>query len=248
MASIINASTLAPGLVHSGDASGVLQLQSDGVTGVTVGAGGLVTAANGIVMSPMSLGTPITGEFEYDGRVPYFTPLDTQRGLIPGMQFYFLNTPIVNPNTTSTYSIYGVSVNLSSSTVYQFEGLFALLRSGGSTGYALNMGFGGTVTTNSVLYQVHMVYQGSTIPVIDTSNVISLVNTTEMTAITPSASVGVGTAYIKGMISVNAGGTFSPQYSCSAAPGGTMTCQTGSYFAIYPVGAAGSNISVGSWA
>ena len=41
MASIINASTTSTsGLVQTADASGVLQLQSNGVTGLTVGTGG----------------------------------------------------------------------------------------------------------------------------------------------------------------------------------------------------------------
>ena len=49
-------------------------------------------------------------------------------------------------------------------------------------------------------------------------------------------------------LSVNAGGTFIPQYSLSAAPGGAYTSQPGSYFLIYPVGASGANVSVGTWA
>ena len=58
MANIINASkTSTTGLVQTADGSGVLQLQADGTTGLTVGTGGVLTAANGIVMSSMTLGT-----------------------------------------------------------------------------------------------------------------------------------------------------------------------------------------------
>jgi hypothetical protein len=53
---------------------------------------------------------------------------------------------------------------------------------------------------------------------------------------------------VEGTVSVNAGGTFIPQYSLSAAPGGAYTTQIGSYFLIYPISAAGSNTSVGTWA
>ena len=55
-------------------------------------------------------------------------------------------------------------------------------------------------------------------------------------------------ATIKGTVSVNAGGTFIPQYSCSAAPGGAYTTSLGSYVKIYPIGASGSATNVGSWA
>ena len=54
-------------------------------------------------------------------------------------------------------------------------------------------------------------------------------------------------AIVKGTVSVNAGGTFLPQYSLSAAPGGAYTTAAGSYFKIAPLGAAGSNISNGTW-
>ena len=51
-----------------------------------------------------------------------------------------------------------------------------------------------------------------------------------------------------GVLSVNTGGTLIPQYSLSAAPGGAYTTAAGSYMLIYPIGASGSNVSVGTWA
>lgn len=66
MASIINASTTSTsGLVYSADASGVLQLQSNGVTGLTVGTGGNVTVntnlfVSGAEVEPLVLGTAQT--------------------------------------------------------------------------------------------------------------------------------------------------------------------------------------------
>jgi len=51
MASIINASTTSTsGLVQTADASGILQLQSNGTTGLTVGSSGNVTVANKLSM------------------------------------------------------------------------------------------------------------------------------------------------------------------------------------------------------
>jgi hypothetical protein len=55
-------------------------------------------------------------------------------------------------------------------------------------------------------------------------------------------------AKISGTVSINAGGTFIPQYQLSAAPGGAWTVASGAYFLIYPISASGSNTSVGTWA
>ena len=55
-------------------------------------------------------------------------------------------------------------------------------------------------------------------------------------------------AAISGTVSINAGGTFIPQYQLTAAPGGAYTTLAGAYVIIYPVGASGSNVSVGTWA
>ena len=53
---------------------------------------------------------------------------------------------------------------------------------------------------------------------------------------------------LKGTVSVNAGGTFIPQYTLSAAPGGAYTTQAGSYMKISPLAASGANVSIGTWA
>ena len=56
------------------------------------------------------------------------------------------------------------------------------------------------------------------------------------------------TGVFNGTVSINAGGTFTPQYQLSAAPGGAYSTVAGSYFAIWPIGTAGANTSVGPWA
>lgn len=252
MPSIINASSSSTGLLQSADASGILQLQSNGVTGLTVGSGGLLTAANGIVMNTMTLGSPITGEFEYDGKVPYFTPLGTQRGIVPSMQYYRLNSGVVGSNATGAQSILGVGVTLSASTVYAFEANYVFTRTAGTTSHTLSTLFGGTATINNILYSaIEMDATGSFgVRGSQTAVGITAINTAAATVV--STSMGSASQVISltifGTVSVNAGGTFIPQYSLSAAPGGAYTIAPGSYFCIYPIGAAGSNTSVGTWA
>jgi hypothetical protein len=190
--------------------------------------------------------TPDTGAMEYDGTKLMFTPIGTQRGIVPGMQYYCLQSGYSFTSGTTSVALYGVGVTLSSSTVYAFEGLFALYRATSTTSIS-RLNFAGTATLNNILYQTHSVFDPGAIPLVDSNNNIAVINTAAVTAFTISASVNTITAFISGTVSVNAGGTFIPQYSQSAS-GGTTTTQAGSYFRIYPIGAAGSNTSVGTWA
>jgi hypothetical protein len=252
MPSIINASSSSTGLLQSADASGILQLQSNGTTGLTVGSGGLLTAANGIVMSSMTLGSAVTGEFEYDGRVPYFTPLGTQRGVIPGMQYFRLNSDRVGSNVNTAQSLFGVGVTLSSSTVYAFESVLAISKTAGTTSHTTGLGFGGTATINNIGYHLHNQFDATAFTTVPYSGTVlnQWINSATNTTIS-GGSVSPG-AYrvlnMRGTVSINAGGTFIPQYTLSAAPGGAYTTAVGSYFLIYPIGASGSNINVGTWA
>ena len=254
MASIINASTTSTsGLVQTADASGVLQLQSNGVTGLTVGPGGLVTAANGIVMSPMTLGTSVAGEIEYDGSVPYFTPLGTQRGLIPSAQYFRLNSALVGANASTAQNVFGVGVTLSANTVYAFESYFVLVKTVGTTSHTFSYGFGGTATTNNALITLSRYGSTSALPLVPTTGGSTVLQERNSTAMTVSSGAQTSAVFtevvtVSGTVSVATGGTFAPQYQLSAAPGGAYSTVAGSYFLIYPIGAAGANTSVGSWA
>lgn len=248
MASIINASTTSTsGLVQTADASGVLQLQSNGVTGLTVGTGGVVTAANGMVFSSMTLGTATAGEFEYDGRVPYFTPAGTQRGVIPGMQMYTVWNGVVGSNATGNQSILGVGVTLNSNTTYVYELYWYMSKSAGTTSHTVSINYGGTATLAS---------HGITYYTVPTSNGTLTNNPVygNYTSVFPFVFTGAITTssyaittLVKGTVGVTTGGTFIPQYALSAAPGGAYTVGNG-YMYIYPVGTPGAPVNVGTWA
>lgn len=247
MASIINASTISTtGLVYSADASGVLELQSNGTTGLSINSGGKVVLAN------TALSTANAGTLEYDGGELYFTPLGTQRGLIPGMQYYRLNTGVTGLNATGEQKFFGVDVSLSANTVYVFESVIAQIKTAGTTNHVTSISFGGTATVNNIGYLCQNQYDATASTTIPYSG--SVINTWISTVNSTAISGGSVSAYairyyhIRGTVSINAGGTFIPQYSLSAAPGGAYTTQIGSYFLIYPIGAAGSNTNIGTWA
>jgi hypothetical protein len=221
----------------------------DGTTGVNapvVLPAGTTTLAPLDFTSGTNLTTPLSGAMEYDGNKLMFTPVGTQRGIVPGMQFYRLNSGYSFTAGAAVTSLYGVGVTLSSSTVYAFDGLMALYRATSTTATS-SMGFGGTATVNNILYQNNSVFDPGTIPNVDSGNNMSIINTAAMSPITINASVNIITSFFSGTVSINAGGTFIPQYSQSNG-GGTTTNQAGAYFRIYPIGPAGSNTSVGTWA
>jgi hypothetical protein len=205
-----------------------------------------------LVLQSTTLTTPYAGTLEYDGKVPYFTPQGTQRGVVPGMQYYRLNTAVAGANATGAQNIFGVGVTLAANTVYVFETMFGLSKSAGVTSHTIGLGMGGTATSNNIAYLVQR--GGSLTSYVDTGSTPvvynQLVQTTTNTTVTGSAANAAvfQMFHIRGSISINSGGTFVPQYSLSAAPGGAYTTAAGSYFLIYPVGAAGSNTSVGTWA
>jgi hypothetical protein len=225
------------------------------VSNKTLAAGTLVAAGTS-TLAPLDFATgtlvttPIAGAFEYDGKLPYFTPQGTQRGLMPAGQYYRLNTANVGANVNTVQSVFGVGVTLSSSTVYAFEGFYMLIKSAGTTSHNIGYSFGGTATVNNAAW-TGMSYSDGTSSVPRTTNIYtgytqSLSNTTYTTNFTAS---GLWTMLrFQGTVSVNVGGTFIPQYTLSAAPGGAYTTQIGSYINIYPISTSGANTNVGTWA
>ena len=219
------------------------------VAGTLVGAGSSTVVPLDFTAGTL-VTTPIAGAFEYDGLAPYFTPVALQRGVMPAGQYYRLNSARVGANATGAQSIFGVGATLSASTVYAFEGFVMYIKSAGTTAHTVSLGFGGTATVNNAAFGgVSSASAGSSAP-INTNVFCGFTQSLAATAYTTSLTNATIWHSVRfwGTVSVNAGGTFIPQYTLSAAPGGAYTVQIGSYINIYPVGASGSNVSVGSWA
>jgi hypothetical protein len=246
MASIINASiTSTTGLVQTADASGILQLQSNGVTGLNINTGGKVVFPN------TSLSTATAGTLEYDGTLPYFTALGLQRGVIPGQQFYRLNTDLVGTATTAAQTLFGVGCTVSSNTVYAFQMLIALTKTATGTSHTTSLSIlgTGTATFNNILYRSSGINQSGDINTVDTSTEDAVSNVATSTALTSSYGIAtqVQTFFINGTFSIATGGTIVPQYTTSASTGPYST-RAGSYMLLYPIGVAGANTSIGTWA
>jgi len=202
-----------------------------------------------LLTSGTNLTSATAGAIEYDGKVVYGTPLGTQRGIVPTQQYYRLDSAYAGSNATGAQSLFGVGVTLSASTVYEFEGFAILLKTAGVTSHTLSTLFGGTATINNIGYGTLGIDANGGVGTRSTAEAVSSIVTT---AVVLTGAMNVATQsimfYLKGTVSINAGGTFIPQYSLSAAPGGAYSTQIGSYIRINPLSASGAATNVGTWA
>ena len=197
-------------------------------------------------------GTPAAGNIEYSSPIIAATPIGTQRGVVTTPQFFRLNADLAGANVNTAQSIFGVGVTLSASTVYAFESIVILAKTAGTTSHTIGLGFGGTATVNNILYGMTLDGQLGALPNTDAAPQFTVINTTSNTTATSTAggttAIQTKAFIIRGSVSINAGGTFIPQYTLSAAPGGAYSTVAGSYMLIYPVSASGANTNVGTWA
>ena len=217
MATTINAST-SNGLIQTADTSGVLALQANGTT---------------ILQANSASATGLLG------------------GIIQPYQYYQLNTTVVGSNATGAQSILNVGVTLAASTIYEFECLYMFSKSAGATYHNFQIGFGGSATLNNINYAYILGFSNSAFLVNtgSSNNYTGTIQTASATTINTGVASAAyfNTIVLKGTISVNASGTFIPQYTLSAAPGGAYTTQIGSYFKISPLASSGANVNIGTW-
>lgn len=250
----------------AGTSGQLLASQGDGAIPQWVAAGGfsggtltnnLTLAVGTTSLSPLTLrsGTNLTtataGTVEYDGKVFYSTPAG--RGVSPSMMYYRLNADLLGVNSTADQAVYGVGITLQASTVYAFEGLWHVSKSSGSGSHIVRIGWGGTLSFNNFYVRGTGYRSGvaGTGEISGSDNTFYMRNSFIHLNLMGSSSVTVNQstyALFKGMISVNAGGTFIPQYSLTGAPGAAYSTIANSYISVWPIGAAGANTSVGPWA
>jgi hypothetical protein len=169
--------------------------------------------------------------------------------------YYRLNSDLAGANVNTAQNVLGVGVTLNSNTIYQFEAIYALSKTSGTTSHTIGYGFGGTATLNNIAY-VRGWSEGnsgfttapSTAGYFQVGSFIQTAASTTLPSENNAVAGAYWTVFLRGTVSVNVGGTFIPQYTLSAAPGGAYTTAAGSYFSITPMGVAGANLSIGPWA
>jgi hypothetical protein len=217
----------------------------------------LVAGATGVspltFQSGTNLSTATAGAFEYDGKLFYSTPNATSgRGIGPSILEYRLESSFAGTVTASAQPIFNVGQTLIANTVYRFQAEFLLSKTASTTSHTMGLLFGGTATLNNIYYKAYETRSTVAVPGVGTGSLLPAHVTVATRAVLSGAitvSVFSVSYSLQGTISVNAGGTFIPQYQTSVAvTGGAYTTYIGSFFELWPIGASGSNTSVGSWA
>jgi len=207
-----------------------------------------------LVLTSDTLSSPAAaGQIEYTSPIFAATPIGTQRGIVPTQQYYRLNADLAGANVSTVQSIFGVGVTLSASTVYEFEALIMLYKTAGTTSHDVSLGFGGTATVNNILYDGSSARMNALNTAVSTAvtPMTSLAGSQATATVAQSGITSATTAFIfkiRGSVSINAGGTFIPQYTLSAAPGGAYSTYAGSFIRINPLSASGAATNVGTWA
>jgi hypothetical protein len=137
------------------------------------------------------------------------------------------------------------SVTVEASKTYVFEGYLRISRSAGTTSHTTSLAFGGTATVSSIAWSA-VTNTGDTVASNTPSQVSAEVATaTAIKAASTSATEQIA-VYIKGTVRFSAIGTFIPQFSYSAAPGGAPSILANSNFTMYPIG-SNTVVSSGVW-
>jgi hypothetical protein len=239
---------------NSYSVAGAVTSFSAGTTGLTpsapaVGAvtlAGTLAVANGGTGSTTATGS---GAVVLANSPTLITPY-AGAGLIPGELVYRLDANRTASLVTTAQSVFGVGVTVTGSTVYQFEALYVVSKTGGAAGIT-SISFGGTATVGNIGYEMLRYFDATGFNTVNTppASYNYFVVATAVTSMTTSATAATSQLYkLRGMVSFSAGGTFIPQITTSTAAAGTLTIQANSYFKLSPLGASGANTNIGAWA
>ena len=213
---------------------------------------GTTSAAPLLLQSGTNLTTAAAGAIEYDGKVIYSTPAG--RGVSPSLMTYRLNSDLAGANSTASQSIFGVGLTVQSDTIYAINMVATLGKTAGGSTHSFDVSLdSGTATFNNMAISGHFALFQAIPPTTSTLATTSVrygIHTTSA-SLRYLNNIGAGTRTgvltLDGTFSVDAGGTFTPHYKLSVAPGGAYSTLSGSYISIWPIGTAGSNTSVGPW-
>lgn len=137
-------------------------------------------------------------------------------------------------------------VTVTATTTYFFEGWLLATRAAGTTSHTTANLFGGTATLTSIDYEIDWRTADANAAAAGNKIRATAATATVYKAASTSATEDID-AEVRGIVRINAGGTFIPQFQYSAAPGGTPTIKRGTFFRMWPVG-DNTITSAGTWA
>lgn len=178
------------------------------------------------------------------------TKSSTISSLIPNinnLQFKVLaaNATGTDVSTAQAWFPSAGAVTVESGTTYKFEGYLRTSRSAGTTSHTTSLLFGGTATLTNIAWRAD-VNTGDVVTNAAQNQVSAEVATATVVKAASTSATEQISIKIEGIVRVNAGGTFIPQFQYSSAAGGAPSILTNSYFMLYPLG-SGSVTTQGTW-
>lgn len=166
--------------------------------------------------------------------------------VMPLCAFVCNSSDVTGSNTTSSQPMFASAndrLTVAASTTYKFELLIHGTNGATTCTKALDFS-GGTATFTSIRYMA----SGQFVAVNTTGTTQSSLHV-DTSAATVILATGTTAWFIKaeGIIRVNAGGTFLPQFKFSADPTGTVLIKKDSYIILYPLG-SNTVAAAGAWA
>jgi hypothetical protein len=207
------------------------------VAGTLVGAGSSTVVPLDFTAGTL-VTTPIAGAFEYDGISPYFTPISTQRGVMPAGQLYRLNA--ADPVSPSLAAIAQPVFNAATSTASSIS-TTTLTVGGTVTGtFAVGQVISGVgVTTGTRITALGTGTGGAGTYTVSASQTVSSTTIHSARGVTLSASTIYGFEALY-MLARTAGAATSHNISLSF--GGSATVNNIAYFVTSGASASGFNV------
>lgn len=176
-------------------------------------------------------------------------PQNSTNGPIGRGYFQVLSADFVGLNQTAAQKCFNATTNGAFNPVaaqtYFMEGLIIFTRAAGTTSHTTSFLFGGTASITSIMYDLKV-----TNPTGNALGAVQEIHAMAASGAIITAANIVATenirVEIKGVVRINAAGTFIPQISYSAAPGGAPTFINNSYFRLTPIG-TNTVTNIGNW-
>ena len=239
----------APARIGTNAAGTNLTIQAGNGTGT--GGSGYITLQTAGPGTTGATANTMVDRLKLSNGVMVSKAFDMDYGVVPAEQIFVLGANYVGSNVNTAQSLFGVGVTLAANTQYAFEMIFTLQKTAGSTSHNISLQFDiGSGSLNSIDYSVIGVFTTNAPSAITAPDTMQYIQTANATAVC-SSTTSTGPNFrgvVRGVVSVNASGKWTPQYKLSSAPGGAYSTLAGSFVKIYPIGAAGADVNTGGWA
>lgn len=207
------------------------------LTSVTLAAG---TAAAGTApmyfTSGTNLTTPVSGTIEFDGKTFYNTTT-SGRGAVSAKMLARLTSGFVLSDVNTDQPAFDAPIDtwtLQANTAYLVEGLYYMTSTAATShnnAVGFTLGGGASVTSMQITYNAWTTVANTT----TTAGNRTLVTQETSTIVTANTTANI-TIQFRGILNVNAGGTFQPHIKFSVAPSVTTTMNEGSFISFTPIG------------